>query len=46
MTDEKKQAIIETFKPTSCEEVPLSLEDIFIECTKVETDPLGIGEAI
>ncbi len=31
--NEQKQAIIETFKPASCTEIPMSLEDIFIECT-------------
>jgi len=30
----QKQAIIDTFKPSSCSEIPMSLEDIFIECTK------------
>jgi len=33
--NERKQALIDTYKPTSCEEVPMSLEDIFIECTRV-----------
>ena len=32
--DERKQALINTFKPQSCTEIPMSLEDIFIECTK------------
>ena len=40
--NEQKQAIIETFKPISCEEIPLSLEDIFIECTKVENKKLEV----
>jgi ABC-2 type transport system ATP-binding protein len=31
--DEQKRALIETFKPSSSTEVPMSLEDIFIECT-------------
>ena len=31
--NEQKQTIIETFKPSSCTEIPMSLEDIFIECT-------------
>ena len=31
--NEQKQAIIDTFKPSSCTEIPMSLEDIFIECT-------------
>lgn len=30
----QKQAILETFKPTSCTELPMTLEDIFIECTR------------
>ena len=32
--NQQKQAILETFKPSSCTELPMSLEDIFIECTK------------
>jgi ABC-2 type transport system ATP-binding protein len=36
----QKQAILETFKPASCTEVPMSLEDIFIECTKPSTTPV------
>ena len=31
--NEQKQAMIETFKPSSCSEIPMSLEDIFLECT-------------
>ncbi len=38
--NEQKQAIIETFKPSSCTKIPMSLEDIFIECTGAE--PLSI----
>jgi len=38
--NKQKQAIIETFKPSNCTEVPMSLEDIFIECTN--TQPLSI----
>jgi ABC-2 type transport system ATP-binding protein len=30
----QKQSILETFRPASCTELPMSLEDIFIECTK------------
>jgi ABC-2 type transport system ATP-binding protein len=30
----QKQTILETFGPTSCTEIPMSLEDMFIECTK------------
>ena len=32
--NQQKQAVLETFKPSSCTEIPMSLEDIFIECTK------------
>ena len=35
--NEQKQVIIETFKPSSCTEIPMSLEDIFIECTNPES---------
>jgi ABC-2 type transport system ATP-binding protein len=35
----QKQAIVETFKPESCTEIPMSLEDIFIECTKPKATP-------
>ncbi|UCE46234.1 MAG: ABC transporter ATP-binding protein [Phycisphaerales bacterium] len=34
--NEQKQKILETFKPESCTEIPMSLEDIFIECTRVD----------
>lgn len=30
----QKQAILATFRPESCTELPMSLEDIFIECTR------------
>ena len=30
----QKQTVLETFKPSSCTEIPMSLEDIFIECTR------------
>jgi ABC-2 type transport system ATP-binding protein len=36
----QKQAILETYKPSSCTELPMSLEDIFIECTKPISLPL------
>jgi ABC-2 type transport system ATP-binding protein len=36
----QKQAILETFKPSSCTEVPMSLEDIFIECTRPASAPV------
>ena len=35
----QKRAILETFKPASCSEVPMSLEDIFIECTRPVSAP-------
>ncbi len=36
----QKRAILETFKPVSCTELPMSLEDIFIECTRPSTAPV------
>jgi len=36
----QKQTILETFKPSSCTEIPMSLEDIFIECTRPSLIPL------
>ncbi len=36
----QKQAILETFKPESCTEVPMTLEDIFIECTRPALAPI------
>jgi ABC-2 type transport system ATP-binding protein len=36
--NKQKQAVLETFKPSSCTEIPMSLEDIFIECTKPEQE--------
>jgi ABC-2 type transport system ATP-binding protein len=33
--NQQKMAIIETFKPQSITEIPMSLEDIFIECTRI-----------
>ena len=38
--NKQKRAIIETFNPSSYTEIPMSLEDIFIECTN--TRPLSI----
>ena len=32
--NDEKQAMLETFRPSSCTEIPMTLEDIFIECTK------------
>ncbi|MBN2588449.1 MAG: ABC transporter ATP-binding protein [Sedimentisphaerales bacterium] len=42
----EKKAILETFQPSSCTEIPMTLEDIFIECTKpnVELVPAGMQE--
>ena len=39
-----KQAILETFKPSSCTEIPMSLEDIFIECTKPNPKTIENGQ--
>jgi ABC-2 type transport system ATP-binding protein len=30
----QKQGMLETFRPSSCNEIPMTLEDIFIECTR------------
>ena len=30
---EQKRRVLETYKPDSIDEIPMSLEDIFIECT-------------
>jgi ABC-2 type transport system ATP-binding protein len=32
--NQQKQAMLQTFKASSCTELPMSLEDIFIECTR------------
>jgi len=39
--NQQKQNMLETFKPSSCTELPMSLEDIFIECTKPDAVPLA-----
>jgi ABC-2 type transport system ATP-binding protein len=36
--NENKQMFLNTFKPTSCTEIPMTLEEIFIECTASGTD--------
>jgi ABC-2 type transport system ATP-binding protein len=41
--NKQKQAILETFKPSSCTEIPMSLEDIFIECTKPNPEPVEVS---
>jgi len=38
--NQQKQVILETFKPSSCTEIPMSLEDIFIECTRPNPIPI------
>jgi ABC-2 type transport system ATP-binding protein len=35
--NDRKQAMLDTFGPESCTEVPMTLEDIFIECTRPAT---------
>jgi ABC-2 type transport system ATP-binding protein len=42
--NKQKQAILETFKPSSCTEIPMSLEDIFIECTKPNPKTIANGQ--
>jgi ABC-2 type transport system ATP-binding protein len=37
--NQQKQDMLETFKPSSCTELPMSLEDIFIECTRPNAAP-------
>jgi ABC-2 type transport system ATP-binding protein len=39
----QKQAILETFKPSSCTEIPMSLEDIFIECTRLNPEQVEVA---
>jgi len=41
--NKQKQAILETFKPSSCTEIPMSLEDIFIECTRPSAEPVEVA---
>jgi ABC-2 type transport system ATP-binding protein len=40
--NQQKKAMIEIFKPASCDEIPMSLEEIFIECTHPEPVPTQI----
>lgn len=35
--NDRKQALLMTYQPETCNEVPMSLEDIFIECTQHKT---------
>lgn len=41
--NQQKQMILDTFKPLSCTDIPMSLEDIFIECTKPIAEPLEVA---
>ena len=41
--NEQKQALLDTFKPSSCSEIPMSLEDIFIECTRPNDESIQGG---
>ncbi len=41
--NKQKQAILETFKPSSCTEIPMSLEDIFIECTRPSAEAVEVA---
>jgi ABC-2 type transport system ATP-binding protein len=36
--NETKQTILNVFKPTSCTEIPMTLEELFIECTSSGAD--------
>ncbi|MCK4627684.1 MAG: ABC transporter ATP-binding protein [Sedimentisphaerales bacterium] len=38
--NEQKQALLNTYHPESCDEIPMSLEDIFVECTQPEQAPV------
>ena len=40
--NDRKRAVLQTFAPSSCTEIPMSLEDIFIECTK----PVPVQEPV
>ena len=40
--NEQKQALVNTYKPSSCTEIPMSLEDIFIECTNPKPTTLTV----
>lgn len=39
--NQQKQALVDVFKPSSCTEMPMSLEDIFIECTKPNPESIA-----
>ena len=40
MADDRQQRTDKQTKPESCTEVPMTLEDIFIECTRPASDPI------
>ena len=40
--NKQKQAVIESFGPEVCEQVPMSLEDLFVECTDLRE--LAVGD--
>jgi len=43
--NERKQTILNTFKPASCTDIPMTLEEIFIECTASgEAAAVGVKE--
>ncbi|MHC4133028.1 MAG: ABC transporter ATP-binding protein [Planctomycetota bacterium] len=42
--NKEKRTIIETFGPESCTEISMSLEDIFIECTRLDSESVGTLE--
>lgn len=42
----QKQAILETFGPESCTELAMTLEDIFIECTRPATTAVVEGSEV
>ncbi|MHC4110343.1 MAG: ATP-binding cassette domain-containing protein, partial [Planctomycetota bacterium] len=39
--NQQKQTLVDVFKPSSCTEIPMSLEDIFIECTKPNPESIA-----
>ena len=39
--NQQKQALVDVFKPSSATVIPMSLEDIFIECTKPNPMPIA-----
>ena len=40
---DRKQALLDTYKPESCTEIPMALEDIFIECTNVNPSTITMA---